>query len=77
VIFFILLKLSRRSHFPGELFFDYLWLYGVARFFMEYLREEPFTIGGFLTVGQMSCVIIIALALFLKGLLKTHYEARV
>ncbi|MGC8778539.1 MAG: prolipoprotein diacylglyceryl transferase [Candidatus Caldatribacteriaceae bacterium] len=77
VIFFILLRLSQRSHFPGELFLDYLWLYGLARFFMEYWREEPFTVGGFLTVGQLACVLIIALALFLKGILRERHAARV
>lgn len=75
-IFFLLLWLSRRPHFPGALFFDYLWLYGVARFFIEYLREEPFTIGGFLTVGQLACLLVITVALLLKILWKERYEAR-
>ncbi|MGQ9474264.1 MAG: prolipoprotein diacylglyceryl transferase [Candidatus Caldatribacteriaceae bacterium] len=75
-IFFILLWLSKKPHFPGALFLDYLWLYGVARFFMEYLREEPFTIGGFLTIGQLACILIITVALLLKGLWKERYEAR-
>ncbi|NSW76340.1 MAG: prolipoprotein diacylglyceryl transferase [Candidatus Atribacteria bacterium] len=77
VIFFILLWLSRKPHFPGALFLDYLWLYGVARFFMEYFREEPFVIGRFLTVGQLACVIIVAVVLFLRGSLQERYAARV
>jgi len=70
VIFFVLLRLEKTRSFKGELFLDYLVLYGIARFLVEYLRDEPFAFFGFLTVGQVACVLLILFALSLKGVLK-------
>ncbi len=72
VILFILLRLEKTRRFRGELFLDYLALYGIARFLIEYLRDEPFTFFGFLTIGQMACALLILLVLSLKGVLRRH-----
>jgi len=76
IICAILLSLERTRRFPGELFLDYLWLYGVARFFMEYFRDEAFVVGGFLTLGQLACVLLIAFVLIVKNMLRRTYEVR-
>lgn len=77
LIFFILLRLEKTRHFRGELFLDYLALYGAARFLIEYLRDEPFTLSGVFTLAQAACLGIILLALFLKGVLKKRGQSSV
>lgn len=74
VIFLILLRIEGTRRFQGELFLDYLVLYGVARFLIEYLRDEPFSVLGFLTLGQAACLGIILFALVLKGVLRRRVQ---
>ncbi|MCX6089721.1 MAG: prolipoprotein diacylglyceryl transferase [Candidatus Atribacteria bacterium] len=73
VILFILLRLEKHQVFRGELFLNYLWLYGIARFLIEYLREEPFSIFGILTSAQFACLIIIMVTLMLREILKRQH----
>ena len=40
-IFFILTWMFRRKKFDGQIFGAYLFLYGIARFFIEFLRDDP------------------------------------
>ena len=37
----VLLALSRRKRFDGQILLGYMLLYGVGRFFLEYLRNDP------------------------------------
>jgi len=39
--FLILLALIKRKKFEGEIIGTYLFLYGVARFFIEFIRDDP------------------------------------
>lgn len=75
LILFILLRIERTRRFQGELFLDYLGLYGIARFFIEYLRDEPFTVLGIFTLGQVACLGIVLLALVLKGVLRKRVQS--
>ena len=76
LILFLLLKLERRKIFQGELFFDYLWLYAIARFLIEYLREEPFSVFGIMTAAQFACLLILVISLILREILKKHAVQR-
>ncbi len=73
-ILFILLHLENNKSFTGELFLDYLWLYGIARFLIEYLRDEPFSMGGIFTLGQVSSLVIIIFSLILREVIKKYGE---
>ncbi|PYX58400.1 MAG: prolipoprotein diacylglyceryl transferase, partial [Acidobacteria bacterium] len=39
--FFVLTWLLKRKKFDGQVIGAYLFLYGVARFFLEFLRDDP------------------------------------
>ena len=41
LIFFYLYRHRHKVNFKGELFFEYLFLTGIARFLIEFLREHP------------------------------------
>lgn len=63
--FFFLMWLFRRKSFDGQVFGSFLVLYGTARFFLEYLRDDPGrgeVFGGFMTGTQF-----IAIGLVLLG----------
>jgi prolipoprotein diacylglyceryltransferase len=75
VILVLLLRLEKGCRFQGELFLDYLALYGVARFLIEYLRDEPFAVFGVFTLGQVACLGIILFALVLRGVLRRRVAA--
>jgi len=40
-IFFFLRSMSKRKHFTGEVFMNYLFLGGLSRFFVEFIRLNP------------------------------------
>ena len=40
-IFFILAWMFRRKKFDGQIFGLYLILYGIARYFLEFIRDDP------------------------------------
>jgi phosphatidylglycerol---prolipoprotein diacylglyceryl transferase len=65
VNFFILMWLFKRKKFDGQVLAAYLFLYGVARFFLEYLRDDPgrgSVFGGLMTGTQL-----IAIGLVITG----------
>jgi phosphatidylglycerol:prolipoprotein diacylglycerol transferase len=66
IIFFILSWMFVRKKFDGQIFGAYLFLYGIARFFLEFIRDDPGRggpyFGGLLTGTQM-----IAIGLVLTG----------
>jgi phosphatidylglycerol:prolipoprotein diacylglycerol transferase len=64
-IFFVLTWLLRRRKFDGQVFGGYLFLYGIARFFLEFLRDDPGR--GSVFGGVMSGTQLIAIGLVLSG----------
>jgi phosphatidylglycerol:prolipoprotein diacylglycerol transferase len=57
--FFILIWMLKRKKFDGQVFGAYLFLYGVARFFLEFLRDDPgrgSVFGGIMTGTQLISV---------------------
>lgn len=64
-IFFLLAWMFKRKKFDGQIFGAYLFLYGVARFFLEFLRGDPGR--GSVFGGAMSGTQLIAIGLVLTG----------
>jgi phosphatidylglycerol:prolipoprotein diacylglycerol transferase len=65
--FFILMWMLKRKKFDGQVFGAYLFLYGVARYFLEFIRDDPgrgSVFGGLMTGTQL-----IAICLVLVGAL--------
>lgn len=63
--FFLLMWMFKRKKFNGQVFGAYLFLYGVARFFLEFLRDDPgrgSVFGGIMTGTQL-----ISIGLVLAG----------
>jgi phosphatidylglycerol:prolipoprotein diacylglycerol transferase len=63
--FFILLWLLKRRKFDGQIIGAFMFLYGFARFFMEFLRGDPGR--GSVFGGAMSGTQLIAIGLVLAG----------
>ncbi|HUS19718.1 MAG TPA: prolipoprotein diacylglyceryl transferase [Terriglobales bacterium] len=62
VITSILLLMWRHRRFPGQIFGTYCFLYGVARFFLEFLRGDPgrgSVFGGLLTLTQVISIVFV------------------
>ncbi|MEP6642866.1 MAG: prolipoprotein diacylglyceryl transferase [Acidobacteriaceae bacterium] len=64
-IFFTLMGMFKRKKFEGQVFGAYLFLYGVARFFLEFLRDDPGR--GEVFGGIMSGTQLISICLVLGG----------
>ena len=61
-IFFILMWLLKRRKFEGQVFAAYLMLYGVARYLLEFLRDDPgrgSVFGGFMTATQLIAILLV------------------
>lgn len=65
IIFFILTWMFKRKKFDGQVFGGYLFLYGIARFFLEFIRDDPGR--GSVFGGALSGTQLIALGLVLTG----------
>ena len=63
--FFLLMWMLKRKKFDGQVFGAYLILYGVARFFLEFLRGDPGR--GSVLGGLMSGTQMIAIGLVILG----------
>jgi len=62
--FFLLMWMLKRKKFDGQVFGAYLILYGVARFFLEFLRGDPgrgSVLGGLMSGTQMIAVGLVIL----------------
>ena len=60
--FLILMWLFKRKKFDGQIFGAYLFLYGVARYFLEYLRDDPGrgeVFGGIMTGTQFISILLV------------------
>jgi phosphatidylglycerol---prolipoprotein diacylglyceryl transferase len=64
-IFFLLSWMLKRKKFDGQIFGAYLFLYGIARFFVEFLRDDPGR--GSVFGGVLSGTQLIAIGLVLTG----------
>lgn len=63
IIFFILMAIFRRKKFDGQVLGAYLFLYGIARFFLEFIRDDP----GRGSVGPISGTQLISICLVIGG----------
>lgn len=62
--FFLLMWMFQRKKFDGQVFGAYLILYGVARFFLEFLRDDPgrgSVFGGVMTGTQLIAIGLVIL----------------
>ncbi|MDP9159411.1 MAG: prolipoprotein diacylglyceryl transferase, partial [Acidobacteriota bacterium] len=60
--FFILMWMFKHKKFDGQVFGAYLFLYGVARFFLEFLRDDPGrgeVFGGFMSGTQLISICLV------------------
>jgi len=60
-LFFVLVRLSRRKKFDGEVILAYTMVYAVARFGLEFFRgdaDRGFVFGGLLSTSQFIAVIL-------------------
>jgi phosphatidylglycerol:prolipoprotein diacylglycerol transferase len=63
--FFILMWLLKRKTFDGQVVAAYFFLYGVARYFLEFLRDDPgrgSVFGGIMTGTQLIAIGLVVLA---------------
>jgi phosphatidylglycerol:prolipoprotein diacylglycerol transferase len=65
IIFGILTWMFARKKFDGQVFGAYLFLYGIARFFIEFLRDDPGRGGPYF--GILSGTQLISIGLVLAG----------
>jgi len=63
--FFFLMWLLKRRKFDGQVFGAFLFIYGIARFFLEYLRDDPGR--GSVFGGAMTGTQLIAIGLVIGG----------
>jgi phosphatidylglycerol:prolipoprotein diacylglycerol transferase len=64
LIFLTVLWLFRRKTFDGQVLGAYFFLYGVARYFLEFFRDDPQRgafFGGAMTVTQLIALCLVAL----------------
>jgi phosphatidylglycerol:prolipoprotein diacylglycerol transferase len=60
--FFILMWLFKRKKFDGQVLGAYLFLYGFARYFLEFLRDDPGrgeVFGGMMTGTQLIAILLV------------------
>jgi len=74
IIFIVLRFLQERPHKSGEIFFSYLLLYSLKRFFIEFWRADnpAFWLG--LTLFQLLCVLMFVIALVKLISMKQHHN---
>jgi phosphatidylglycerol:prolipoprotein diacylglycerol transferase len=72
LIFIVLITMRKKKSYEGQLFWFYILLYSITRFFLEYLRDDPrgFVFGGALSTSQFIGILATALALFMLLYLK-------
>ncbi len=78
VIFIILVLISRHKKFNGQVFWLYILIYAIARFFIEFLRGGPrgVTIPGLTSTSQGICLVLIPISIYFLILLGHHPKNR-
>ena len=71
-LFFLLLHLSKKRKFPGQIALLYGMLYSLERFFVEWLRTDSLMIGPFKQAQILSLTVIIVCAILYVILSKKH-----
>lgn len=67
-VLILILFLSKRVKFDGELFFIYMFMYGAGRFFIEGLRTDQLTIGATgIAISQVVAVAMMVAAITLSA----------
>jgi len=63
IIFILIFRYRKYKKFDGELMALYLFLYGIFRFFIEFVREPDVQLGficcGWMSMGQLLCIAMI------------------
>jgi phosphatidylglycerol---prolipoprotein diacylglyceryl transferase len=62
LIFVVLIMVFRRKSFDGQIAALYMFLYGIARYFLEFLRADPergLMFGGVMTVTQFIAILLV------------------
>ena len=68
-VFLFLLWLRKRKMFNGEIFFSYIGLYGVGRFWIENMRTDQLMLAGTrIPVSQVVAIACVAAALIFTGI---------
>ena len=72
VLFLFLIWISRRKVFDGQVFWLFILLYSITRFFIEMLRGDPrgFLFGDFISTSQGIGIFLTLIALFMLFYLK-------
>lgn len=77
IIFIILRLLQNRPHAAGSVFFSYLVLYSIKRFFIEFWRADNPVVFSGLTLFQILSVLIFCAALIKLILIARSHDARI
>jgi phosphatidylglycerol:prolipoprotein diacylglycerol transferase len=77
-IFFFLNWMERRKTFDGQIFWLFLFLYSVTRFFIEMFRGDPrgFLFGNLLSTSQGIGVVLATAALFMLFFMSKAYPRK-
>ncbi|MCG2712210.1 MAG: prolipoprotein diacylglyceryl transferase [Candidatus Omnitrophica bacterium] len=71
IIFLVLYLCEKRKRFSGQIVCLYLISYGVMRFSIEFLRDNPAVLG-FLTMFQCISIALVLIGLIMYGILKNN-----
>jgi len=69
LVFFVLIALRKRNKIRGSLFFIYIALYSLGRFFVEGLRTDSLMLGN-IRVAQLMSIILILVSIITVYILK-------
>lgn len=72
-IFLYIWSVRKKIDFDGQLFLKYAMAYGMARFFIEFLRGDSLMIAGVLPAAQIISILIFLTASTLHIIFKTSY----
>jgi phosphatidylglycerol:prolipoprotein diacylglycerol transferase len=75
-IFFVLTWMEKRKAFEGHIFWLFLLLYSITRFFIEILRDDPrgFLFGDLLSTSQGIGILLAIFSLFMLFYMKEKYR---
>ena len=74
VLFMVLYSMEKKKHFPGQMISLYLILYGIIRFCIEFLRDNPVVFFG-LSMYQCIRIAFVLIGLILYNVLKNKKKS--